>query len=161
MSPTIQGRGGPCGGPSRVPIPIAFQDTHLELTQGVVTLLLPRGLLSTQHDELIDALCHSSRRNREGRGLGCYSGMKVSHFFFVFFKSEIKLFIYVLHANSVFNRLFLCLHFKCYPFPSFPSESPLPLSPPAPQPTHSRFLALAVPYTGAQSLHRTKGLSSH
>jgi hypothetical protein len=48
------------------------------------------------------------------------------------------------------------------PFPGFPSESPHPLSPhPAHQSTHSHFLALAFPYTGASSLHRTKGLSSH
>ena len=32
--------------------------------------------------------------------------------------------------------------------------------PPAPQPTHSCFLALASPYTGAYNLHKTKGLSS-
>jgi hypothetical protein len=30
----------------------------------------------------------------------------------------------------------------------------------APQPTHSRFLALAFPCTGAYDLHKTKGLSS-
>ena len=34
------------------------------------------------------------------------------------------------------------------PFSSFPSKNPLS-SPPAPQPTHSHFLALAFPYTGA------------
>jgi hypothetical protein len=51
------------------------------------------------------------------------------------------------------------------PLPSFPSENPLP--PPhcfyedAPPPTHSRLIALAFPYTRAQSLHRTKDLSSH
>jgi hypothetical protein len=33
--------------------------------------------------------------------------------------------------------------------------------PPAPQPTHSYFLALAFPYTGAYELGKTKGLSSH
>jgi hypothetical protein len=33
--------------------------------------------------------------------------------------------------------------------------------PPVPQPTHSRFLALAFPYTGAYDLCKTKGLSSH
>ena len=31
----------------------------------------------------------------------------------------------------------------------------------APQPTHSCFLALAFPCTGAYDLHKTKGLSSH
>jgi hypothetical protein len=35
------------------------------------------------------------------------------------------------------------------PFPSFPSKNLLSLFPPAPQPTHSHFLALAVPYTVA------------
>jgi hypothetical protein len=36
------------------------------------------------------------------------------------------------------------------PFPSFPFENPHPLpSPPAHQPTHSCFLTLAFPYTGA------------
>ena len=34
------------------------------------------------------------------------------------------------------------------PFSSFPSENPLS-PPPAPQPTHSHFRALAFPYTGA------------
>jgi hypothetical protein len=38
-------------------------------------------------------------------------------------------------------------------FPGFPSENPLTLYPlplpPAHQPTHFRFLALAFPYTGA------------
>lgn len=54
-----------------LPSPEVFQDTHLKLPQGVVTLLLPRGLLGTQHDELIDALCHSSRAGTEGStGLG-------------------------------------------------------------------------------------------
>ena len=46
------------------------------------------------------------------------------------------------------------------PFTSFPSENPLSLLPSsAHQPTHSCFLALAFPYTGALSLHGTKGLS--
>jgi hypothetical protein len=48
------------------------------------------------------------------------------------------------------------------PFPSLLSESPLLLSPcPAPQPTHSCFLALAFPCTGVYNLCKTKGLSSH
>jgi hypothetical protein len=35
-------------------------------------------------------------------------------------------------------------------FPGFPSENPHPVSPPpASQPTHSFFLALAISYTGA------------
>jgi hypothetical protein len=44
------------------------------------------------------------------------------------------------------------LHFKCYP------ESPLYLSPhPDPLPTHSHFLALAFPCTGAYKVCKTKG----
>jgi hypothetical protein len=35
------------------------------------------------------------------------------------------------------------------PFAGFFSENTLYLPPPAPQPTHSCFLALAFPYTGA------------
>jgi hypothetical protein len=50
--------------------------------------------------------------------------------FFFFFKKDI--FIYI--SNVI-------------PFPSFPHEI-LPASP-APQPTHSHFLAQAFPYTGA------------
>lgn len=34
--------------------------THLELPQGIVTLLLAGSLLGAQCDELIDALCHRS-----------------------------------------------------------------------------------------------------
>jgi hypothetical protein len=40
-------------------------------------------------------------------------------------------------------------------------KAPYTLSRPAPQPTHSRFLALAFPCTGAYDLHNIKGLSSH
>ena len=48
-----------------------------------------------------------------------------------------------------------------------PPETPYTIPPPPasirvlPQPTHSCLPALAFPYTGALSLHRTKGLSSH
>jgi hypothetical protein len=38
---------------------------------------------------------------------------------------------------------------------------PYTLPCPAPQPSHSCFLALAFPCTGAYDLRRTKGLSSH
>jgi hypothetical protein len=48
------------------------------------------------------------------------------------------------------------------PFLVSPSRTPYPLLPaPAHQPTHTCFLALAFPYTGTSSLHRTKVLSSH
>ena len=53
-------------------------------------------------------------------------------------------------------------------FPVSPPETPYPIPlPPAskrllPQPpTHSCLPTLAFPYTGASSLHGTKGLSSH
>jgi hypothetical protein len=69
-----------------------------------------------------------------------------------FFEEFIYLFIYL--------RYFLHLHFKC--FIVFLLKIPYPLPHPcAPQPTHSWFLALAFPYTGAQNLHRNKSLSSH
>ena len=65
-------------------------------------------------------------------------------------------------------RYFLYLHFKCYPLPGFPSKTPLS-DPPFPAsmrvltnpPTYSLFPAFKYSYTGASSLHRTKGLSSH
>jgi hypothetical protein len=50
----------------------------------------------------------------------------------------------------IFIGYFLHLHFKCYP------ESPL-YPPPAPLPTHSHFLALAFPCTGAYKVYKTKG----
>ena len=33
---------------------------YLQLSQGVVTLLLARGLLGAQGDQLVDAVCHRS-----------------------------------------------------------------------------------------------------
>ena len=48
------------------------------------------------------------------------------------------------------------------PFLVSPLKTAYPLPPPpAHQPTHSSFLVLAFPYTGASSLHRTKGLYFH
>jgi hypothetical protein len=51
----------------------------------------------------------------------------------------------------------------------FPPQAPLPPYPPPPAyrrvlwhpSTHSCLTSLAFPYTGALSLHRTKGISSH
>jgi hypothetical protein len=40
-------------------------------------------------------------------------------------------------------------------------KSPIPSPCPVPQPSHSFFLALPFPCTGAYYLHKTKGLSSH
>jgi hypothetical protein len=52
----------------------------------------------------------------------------------------------------LFIGYFLHLHLKCYP------KSPLyPPALPAPLPTHSHFLALAFPCTGAYKVCKTKG----
>jgi hypothetical protein len=67
---------------------------------------------------------------------------------------------------KIFICYFIYLHFKCYPPSRFPHK---PLIPPpslcfseaAPLPTHSCLTAWACPYTGALSLHKTKGLPSH
>jgi hypothetical protein len=47
-------------------------------------------------------------------------------------------------------RYFPHLHFQCYP------KSP-PYPPPTPLPTHSHFLALAFPFTGAYKVCKSKG----
>jgi hypothetical protein len=66
---------------------------------------------------------------------------------FLFLKFFIRYFIYI---SSVI------------PFPSFLSKNPLSPHSSTCFPTHPLpFLILAFPYIGAQSLHRTKGLSSH
>jgi hypothetical protein len=62
--------------------------------------------------------------------------------------------------------LFLIRYFiyisNVIPFPSFPSENPLSTPHSLCSPSHPLpYLVLEFPYTGAQSLHRTKGLSSH
>ena len=46
------------------------------------------------------------------------------------------------------------------PNTSYPTHSPC-LHEGAPPPTHSHPTALAFPYAGASSFHRTKGLPSH
>jgi hypothetical protein len=64
------------------------------------------------------------------------------------------LFVYWIFSLFTFQMLF--------PFLVSPPKNTLLISPPPSpdhQPTHSCFLALAFPHTGAQSLHRTKGLS--
>jgi hypothetical protein len=53
-----------------------------------------------------------------------------------------------------FIRYFLHLYFKCYPKSSLYPTRPVPL------PTHSHFLALAFPCSGAYKVCTTKGLSS-
>ena len=57
-----------------------------------------------------------------------------------------------------FLKIFLLDIFFIYISNSIP-KSPVPSLHPAPKPTHSRFLALAFPCTGAYDLHKTKGLS--
>jgi hypothetical protein len=64
------------------------------------------------------------------------------------FKKPCILFIFL----SFFIRYFLYLHFKFYPESSL---SPAPA--PASLPTHSHFLALAFPCTGAYKVCKTKG----
>ena len=70
----------------------------------------------------------------------------------------------------LFVCLFVCLLLDIFfiyisnviPFPHFCFKTPYSLPPtPVSQPTHSRFLVLAFPYTGASSLPRSKGLFSH
>jgi hypothetical protein len=64
---------------------------------------------------------------------------------------------------DIFIGYFIYLHFKCYPFPGFPSGKPLTYMPspasikvlPHP-PTHSCLPALIFSYTGASSLPRTR-----
>jgi hypothetical protein len=87
---------------------------------------------------------------------------------------DIYLIIYLLGAafstygGTRFNTSFFLLDvffnyiLNVIPFPYFPSQNPHPLpTHSAHQPTHSHFLVLAFPYTGASSIHRTNGLSSH
>jgi hypothetical protein len=80
-----------------------------------------------------------------------YVHIKVKIHSFIYFLLDI-FFIYI--SNDIL-------------FPGFPLETPYPIPTPAsitvfPYPlTHSHLFTLAFPYTGASSLHRTKGLSSH
>jgi hypothetical protein len=60
------------------------------------------------------------------------------------------------HLNFFFNSFFLIryfphLHFQCYP------KGPTPYPPPNPLPTHSPFLALAFPCTGAYKVCKSNG----
>jgi hypothetical protein len=63
---------------------------------------------------------------------------------------SIYIFIY-----SIFIRFFFIYISNVIP------KAPYNLPHPAPKSTHSRFLALAFPCTGAYDLHKTKSLSSH
>jgi hypothetical protein len=69
------------------------------------------------------------------------------------------------HLFIIFIGYFIYLHFKCYPLSWFPPETPYSIPPPPAsmrvyphQPTHSCFPSITFPYTGASSLHGTKGL---
>ena len=71
---------------------------------------------------------------------------------------------YFIHFIHIYSLTFQMLSL----FPVFPSATPLYHSPPPAcmrvlphPPTHSCLHTLKFPYTGALSLHRTKGLSSH
>ena len=69
-------------------------------------------------------------------------GAEINGGHFLFF--HLNFFIYFL------LDIFFMYISNVIPFSSFPSEIPYPLSsPPAHQPTHSCFLALEFPYTGA------------
>jgi hypothetical protein len=68
----------------------------------------------------------------------------------------------------VLIEYFLYLHFKCCPLSQSPPGNPYPIPPPPASmrvfpypPTHPLLPALALPYTGASSLYKTKDLSSH
>ena len=73
---------------------------------------------------------------------------------------QFSIFIYTKFLIFLLDTFFIYIS-NFIPFPSFPSENTLthPYSV-AHQPTYSHFPVLAVPYTGASSLLRTKGPSS-
>jgi hypothetical protein len=75
-------------------------------------------------------------------------------FCFVFvFVFVFGFFLLLIFFSFLKIRYFLYLHFKCYPFSYFPSQNPPSHSPsPCSLTTHSHFLVLALPYTGASSL---------
>jgi hypothetical protein len=68
-----------------------------------------------------------------------------------------KLFVY--RNCLIFSFLLLDIFF-IYISNAIP-KAPYTLPRPAPQPTHSHFLALAFPCTGAYDLPNTNGLCSH
>jgi hypothetical protein len=70
--------------------------------------------------------------------------------------------LFVVAVLFLLNIFFIYIS-NVIPFPITPSKLPIPspLYEGAPPFIHSHLPALAFPYTGASSLHRTKGLSSH
>jgi hypothetical protein len=63
-------------------------------------------------------------------------------------------------SSSTYKVLFYWI-FSSFTFQMLSSKSPIHSLCPAPQPTHSCFMTLAFPCTGAYGLLKTKGLSSH
>jgi hypothetical protein len=59
------------------------------------------------------------------------------------------------------NRIIFYYIFSTFTFQMLSRKSPIPSLHPAPQPTHSHFLALAFPCIGVYVLPKTKDLSSH
>jgi hypothetical protein len=86
--------------------------------------------------------------------LTCSSGLLLSRVPQRWFKRSVR------SWDSVVNSFFFSLLdiFFIYILNAIPKA---PYTCPAPQPTHSRFLALAFPCTGAYVLRKTKGFSSH
>jgi hypothetical protein len=58
---------------------------------------------------------------------------------------------------NVFFNLFLIRYFIYILFKCYPRKFPIPFPRPAPLPTHSHFMALAFPCTGAYKVCNTKG----
>jgi hypothetical protein len=98
-----------------------------------------------------------------------YSNKATLHFCVVFLLfllsfvclGGLLLFCFVLFFNFLLDIFFIYIS-NAIPFPVSPLKTSYLISPPpAHQPTHSCFLVLAFPHTGAYRLHRTKDLSSH
>jgi len=79
--------------------------------------------------------------------------------------------LFIFLSLKIFSFIgFFNLHFKCYSLSRFPLQKPAVTSPLflllrgcslTHPPTPSHLTTLVFPYTGAWSLDRTKGLSSH
>jgi hypothetical protein len=104
--------------------------------------------------------------------LPCLAFFSFLFFSFLFF--SFLSFLFFSHKNGVYLILLDILYIyisNIIPFPGLPSANPLSHSPlpcfyegsppPTAQPMHFYLTALAFLYTGASSLHRTKGLPSH
>jgi hypothetical protein len=59
--------------------------------------------------------------------------------------------------NSIFFKFFFIRYFPRLHFQCYPKGPPYPLAPPNPLPTHSPFLALAFPCTGAYKVGKSNG----